>query len=209
MFLEAVHNLGYILPNISPLCFFCRGCYRVSRGLAALSGKILTWPGCRNNSTVSFLIAAVLFLATAVPAHAEITLTGKVTKIIDGDSVLVLQRGLYHEVRLWGIDCPEYDQPYAVAAGKLVKTLLRGKIVTVKVKNRDMYGREVGVIHRGTLNVNEELIRQGAAWVYGRYCRESICREWKKLETRARSEQQGLWSGKNVIAPWKWRRSKK
>lgn len=162
-----------------------------------------------KKSTVSLLIVAILLCTTAGTIHAGFTLTGKVTKIIDGDSVRVLQGGRYHEVRLWGVDCPEYDQPYAAAARKLSKRLLSGKIVTVEVKNHDMYGREVGVVHRGTLNVNEELIRQGAAWVYSRYCRESICREWKKLEARAKSDHQGLWSGKNVIAPWQWRRSKR
>lgn len=154
------------------------------------------------------LIICPIWLAAAASAAAFI-LTGKVTKIIDGDSVLVRQDGRSHEIRLWGIDCPEYDQPYASAAKKLSKKLLRDKVVTVEVKNRDSYGRLVAVVFVGNLNANEELVRQGAAWVYSRYCRESICSEWKKLETRAKADRVGLWGEKSTIPPWKWRWKKR
>lgn len=133
---------------------------------------------------------------------------GKVARCIDGDSLIVRENGLNREIRLWGIDCPEYNQAYAVAARNLCKRLVGNRQVRVEIKNTDSYGRLVGVVYLENFNMNEELVRQGAAWVYGRYCQESICQEWKELEKTARSKKTGLWHEKNVTAPWKWRRAK-
>jgi endonuclease YncB( thermonuclease family) len=87
--------------------------------------------------------------------------------------------------------------------------MLKGKTVNVEIKGHDSYGRDVALVYSGALNVNEELVRKGAAWVYDRYCRDSICRKWEKFERISRAERAGLWAGEKAVPPWKWRRSKK
>lgn len=180
----------------------------MSEGWSARCGKILTVE--RWLRMPRMLIPATVFLlwAAASAFAAGPVLLGKVTKTIDGDSVILQQNGRNHEIRLWGVDCPEYDQPYGAAAGKLTRRLVGNGSVRVEVKSNDSYGRVVGVLSRGTVNVNEELIRQGAAWVYSQYCREAICGEWRELETAARSQHLGLWHERRPTAPWKWRRRK-
>jgi len=154
------------------------------------------------------LLVSILIIQ-ALPCSGRDTeklLSGRVEKVIDGDSLVIRQGKQNYEVRLWGIDCPEYGQPYGPNARKVSRSIMLGRNAQVLVKNRDSYGRYVGVVSLGNFNVNEELVRQGAAWVYNHYCRESICNEWKSLEEKARSERRGLWKMNKQVAPWKWRR---
>jgi len=155
------------------------------------------------------MIAALLCWAGGdVGLTAEAVLNGRVDKVLDGDSVVVRQGDRRYEIRLWGVDCPEYGQPYGAEAREESTRLLAGRSVRVEVKSRDKYGRYVGVMHLGGMNVNEQLIRRGAAWVYSRYCRERICTTWKGLEERARDGRVGLWAQKRPIQPWRWRQKK-
>lgn len=55
------------------------------------------------------VVAAVLLsLNFVLSAHAQTLLTGKVTNVVDGDTIRVLtQAGQNSEIRLEGIDAPE------------------------------------------------------------------------------------------------------
>jgi len=154
----------------------------------------------------ALVIILLIKYVTCFGRDVEMTLSGKVEKVIDGDSLILREGKRNYEIRLWGIDCPEYGQSYGANARRLSRTLLLSKKVHVKVKNRDNYGRYVGVVYLGNFNVNEELVRQGAAWVYSHYCHESICNDWKLLQEQARLDKRGLWKVKKQVAPWKWRR---
>jgi len=52
--------------------------------------------------------------------------------------------------------------------------------------------------------VNRELVREGHAWVYTRYLRDTTL---VADEAHAREQQLGLWSIADPIEPWVWRRS--
>ena len=65
----------------------------------------------------------------------------------------------------------------------------------------DRYGRMVALVRVGGTFVNEELIRQGLAWVFSRSCDRRICEEWKKMEAEARKAKQGLWSLAKPVTP--------
>ena len=54
--------------------------------------------------------------------------------------------------------------------------------------------------------MKEELIRQGLAWVFTRYCDRPICQGWKALEGEARKAKRGLWSMPQPVAPWEFRK---
>jgi endonuclease YncB( thermonuclease family) len=84
--------------------------------------------------------SALLALAavTAVPlvvagplaaGHAGTNATGKVTKVIDGDTVVVDGRWV---VRLIGIDTPEHDKCGFAAATREMKRLVGGKQVVLR-----------------------------------------------------------------------------
>ena len=75
----------------------------------------------------------------------------------------------------WGIDCPETRQDFGTKAKKLTSTLVFSKVVDVEPVTRDRYGRTVAFVRVGDTLVIEELIRQGLAWVFTRYCDRAIC----------------------------------
>ncbi len=84
------------------------------------------------------------FLSLATPAN---TLTGKVVKITDGDTLYVLDTNYKeHKIRLAGIDAPERKQAYGLASRKHLASIVAGKQVRVEYQKRDRYGRIVGKV---------------------------------------------------------------
>ncbi len=64
------------------------------------------------------LIASIFFVFLSAPASAD-SLTGKVLKITDGDTLYVLDANYKdHKIRLAGIDAPERKQAYGLASRK-------------------------------------------------------------------------------------------
>lgn len=128
-------------------------------------------------------------------------------KVIDGDSLQVGHNGKIHEIRLYGIDTPEYRQAYSNKAKQFTRRLAHKEVVTVEEKDVDRYGRIVAlVVSRGKL-VNRELVREGLAWYYPKYCRDQpLCGELKRLEGRSRKERRGIWQDENPVPPWEWKR---
>jgi micrococcal nuclease len=103
--------------------------------------------------------------------------SGKVVGVIDGDSITVLHDGRREEIRLWGIYCPEKRQAFGTKAKQATSRLVFGKMAEVNPVDVDRYGRTVAIVTVGTTLVNRELIRQGLAWVYPRYCKRQVCEE--------------------------------
>jgi len=135
---------------------------------------------------------------------------GIVVKVIDGDSLQVRHNGKIHEIRLYGIDTPEYRQAYSNKAKQFTRRLAYRQVVTVEEKDIDRYGRIVAlVVSRGKL-VNRELVREGLAWYYPKYCRDQpLCGELQRLERRARKERRGIWQDEDPVPPWEWKRQQK
>jgi endonuclease YncB( thermonuclease family) len=149
-----------------------------------------------------------LLLLVGTPAAAE-TLSGRVVGITDGDTLTLLTVDRVQvKVRLAEIDAPEAHQPYGQRAKQALATLAFGREVGVSVVDRDRYGRQVGRVHVGGVDVNAELVRLGAAWVYRRYSRDP---DLLVLEEEARSERRGLWGLPETDRqpPWEWRASRR
>jgi micrococcal nuclease len=73
----------------------------------------------------------------------------------------------------------------------------------------DRYGRSVGVVFVDGRNVNREIIRNGFAWQYRKYCKTSFCDDWLGLEKQAKNAHIGLWRDSNSAPPWEYRKSKR
>ncbi|NOQ47275.1 MAG: hypothetical protein GQ559_11510, partial [Desulfobulbaceae bacterium] len=126
---------------------------------------------------VCLTIAIVLSCSPAFAWH------GLVVKVLDGDSIRVKRNGKIHEIRLYGIDAPEYGQGYGNKAKSYTRALTYKKTVTIEPMDTDRYGRIVALVKSQGRLVNRELVRDGFAWVYPKYCnRPSLCNEMKKLE---------------------------
>ncbi len=158
--------------------------------------------------TFVFLFLFYCMLSPGI-AFSGGSFSGFVKKIIDGDSMVVSAKNKTIEVRLYGIDCPEYDQPFAKQAKKFVQSKINKKKITVQPLYHDSYGRLVAVISHGNVVLNGQIVGAGLAWVYPKYCKKGFCRSWKKLERKAKRLDKGLWHDTQPIPPWKWRRNKK
>lgn len=134
---------------------------------------------------------------------------GRVVKVTDGDSVTVLtEKGEILNVRLYGIDSPEYRQKGGKEAAEFARDLLLFSPVSLSVVDKDQYGRSVALVRLADGRVaNEELVRAGHAWVYRAYCDLPACASWLVLERQAKKQGLGLWRDRNPAPPWKWRRA--
>ena len=141
-------------------------------------------------------------------AAAERVYEGEVVSIADGDTIRVLYKGGQLKIRLAEIDTPEKKQPYGNRARQALAELVAGKVVRVVEQDRDRYGRIVGRVYVGDLDVNAALVRQGAAWVYRQYAKDQGL---FRIEREARTAGRGLWSLPEAerVAPWEWRQQKR
>ncbi len=173
-----------------------------SETLISLEASVVKF-GLRFNIYCLFFFILLGFLGEGV---AQESFTAKVSKIIDGDSVVITYRKKNIQLRLWGIDCPEWNQPYSQEAKQFTKQFLKKRKIVVIPKDWDKYGRLVAIVEVGGRCINQELVKAGFAWVHIYYCREKICKKWRVLEKKSRQQGIGLWHNAEPIAPWKWKR---
>ena len=155
------------------------------------------------------VISVVFILGWAARVSAGDMFSASVKKVIDGDSLLVATDRGNIEVRLYGVDCPEYDQPYSREAKIFAQNAVLGKKVMIEPVAEDSYGRTVAVVAKGADTLNRELVQAGLAWVYPRYCKKAVCTSWKKDERNARDERTGLWQEAQPNPPWQWKNNKR
>lgn len=132
------------------------------------------------------------------------TLTGKVISIKDGDTIEMLVDNKPVKIRLRGIDCPEKKQPFGNNARQFTSDLCFGKIVKAEQLSKDRYKRIVAkiILPSGNL-LNLQLLKAGLAWHYTKYDRSN---DFASAEKEAKSQRRGIWSMKDPIAPWSWRK---
>ena len=155
-----------------------------------------------HRATYSALIVAWIIIAAAQVQGAEIT--GE-ARVIDGDTVDIGPV----RIRLHGIDAPEGDQPCAMADGgswscgtastRRLADLIDGQHVTCEARDRDIYGRIIGVCFKGEIDLNALLVREGLAWAYIRFSED-----YTAQEQAARAERIGIWQAE-TIPPWEYR----
>lgn len=121
---------------------------------------------------------------------------GIVTRVIDGDTIVVLLNGVEEKVRLIGIDTPERGRPYFEEARQKTAELALGKRVRLQkdVSERDRYGRLLRYVYVGSLFLNAELVKQGYAMVYTYPPDVKHAELFLKLQKEAREAGRGLWS---------------
>ena len=159
------------------------------------------------NTSLKILSLVLLLLILAFTISFAASFTGKVVRVLDGDTIEVLVNKEPIRIRLANIDCPEKKQPYGSAAKKYVLKIAAHEMVTVEAETKDRYGRTIGeVILPNGGSLNRQLIRDGYAWHYKKYSKSALL---ANLENEAHMNKVGLWQDKEPIAPWDWRRGKR
>ena len=139
------------------------------------------------------LVALAAFLAASPTlAQAPVFGTGQAK---DGDSLMVGDK----EVRLFGIDAPEFDQTCtkdgmgwscgASAADRLAQ-LVTGKNVVCSTVGADQHRRILGRCMVGATDVNRAMVASGYAVAFRRYSSDYV-----SAEESAKANKRGIWAG--------------
>ena len=114
-------------------------------------------------------------------------------------------------MRLACIDAPETSQVLGIDARQaLQKELAIGTEVGLRPKATDRYGRTVAEVLKGTININQELVAAGAAFVYWQYSEGWDRETYSRLENEARLKSLGIWAVPGGIQrPWDYRRGRR
>lgn len=151
-----------------------------------------------------FLLLGILLIGT--PAVQAMTLDGRVVTVQDGDTIVVLSaEGRRYRVRLSEIDAPESSQPYGAEARRALAGMILRQHVHVRVTGTDRWGRLLGRVSRGKVDINGAMVVRGAAWANLPYLTDQRFLLW---EREARAAGRGLWAlpAQQRVPPWEKRR---
>ncbi|WP_449389210.1 thermonuclease family protein [Chryseobacterium lineare] len=148
----------------------------------------------------------ILFFSISISLVAQIK--GKVVKIKDGDTVVVLLEDKTQQtLRLAEVDCPENGQAFGNNAKQFTSNQVFGKNIIFYRVGKDRYGRSVaGVFYDGDRYLSREIVKAGFGWWYYKASKNT---ELQKFQDEAKVKKLGLWSDKNAISPWEFRKNKK
>lgn len=158
-------------------------------------------------NSISLAVALCALLLLPLLGFTE-EYNGRVVGVSDGDTLTLLVDGRRQvKVRLAEIDAPEGGQPYGNRAKQELSALTFNKEARVRVQDTDRYGRTVGRVFVGGVDVSAEMIRRGAAWVFRKYVKDASL---FNLEEEAKRQKRGLWGlpESERVPPWEWRRAK-
>lgn len=112
------------------------------------------------------LLAAPVSWAQRSPPKAELV-EGKVVRVTDGDSLWFQPTEAQRPhlvVRLHNIDAPEICQEGGPQARDQLREWALNRPGTLRVIGMDDYGRTVGVLLQGSVNLNVRMVEEGHAW---------------------------------------------
>lgn len=156
---------------------------------------------------MKFGILGLLTVCLCLSAWADESLTGRVVKVADGDTITVLDASkTQHKIRLQGIDAPEKGQAFGKASGRFLSGLVAGRDVRVTYAKRDQYNRILGTVYLDDRDINLEMLKAGFAWHYKKY---DSTPAYAKAEAESRAAKRGLWQDKNPIEPHEFRKAKR
>ncbi len=149
-------------------------------------------------------IPLVLFIFSWPVLCADIH--GRVVRVLDGDTIEVMDSRKAVRIRLINIDAPEKKQAFGRWSTNQLKGLVAALPVTVTYTQTDRYGRIIGrVFTANGTEANRFMVQSGAAWVYDKYNSDNSL---PALQRAAQEQKRGLWADSQPVPPWEWRHSK-
>jgi len=131
-------------------------------------------------------------------------ISGKVVKVIDGNTIEILQDDKQKvKVLLIGIDSPELEQAYGEKAKKFLERLVLNKNVKAIIHGKDRWGNRLAeVLVNGDDDPRVELLKEGLAWTAEKNPNPDL----EPYRTWAQQKGKGLWQDTNPTPPWTFRR---
>lgn len=135
-------------------------------------------------------------------------ITAKIVAIKDGDTVVALLDNKTQEtLRLADVDCPENRQPFGKNAKQFTSSQVFGKNVTFYRVGKDRYRRTIAkIFYDNEKYLSAEIIKAGFGWWYYKASKNFKLKDVKIL---AKKKKLGLWSDKNAVAPWDFRKMRR
>lgn len=134
--------------------------------------------------------------------------TGRVVRILDGDTVEIRTDTATPRIRLAGIDAPEKRQAFGDAAKRELSRLCFGKVADFRPRKTDRYKRIIAAISCDGTDAGLAMLQAGFAWHYLKYEREQPKAEreaYALAEAEAHDARRGLWRDESPTPPWEWR----
>jgi endonuclease YncB( thermonuclease family) len=132
--------------------------------------------------------------------------------VSDGDSLTLLDiEKRQHKIRLQGIDAPEMKQAYGQKSKESLSKLVYNKTIKVYWSKKDRFGRTVGQVMLGEIDICLEQVRRGMAWHFKDYQDEQSVKDrdlYDRAEVEARELRLGLWQDAAPIEPAVFRQKK-
>lgn len=161
----------------------------------------------RGTRTVGLAVVTATLVAAGASAAAAPGAApggaGRVTYVVDGDTIHVRLGARVEKVRVIGIDTPELPRGcYAVQAKTETARLVAGKVVTLRVDptqpNRDRYGRLLRhVVLADRTSLGLRLLSGGLAREYTVGSRAYAGQAaFRTAQARAAAAKRNIWSGR-------------
>lgn len=152
---------------------------------------------------MSFLLVMVLCI-TVNAAPYEIK-NIRPYRIIDGDTFTVDVPNIGQQsIRIWGIDALEKKQAYGPQCTEFLTSLIQDKPLTLKVHNKDQYGRLVAQVYHEGADVGLKMVRYGYAFHANKLNKDKAL---KQAQMEAKRQGLGMWGqAKEPTAPWVYRK---
>lgn len=154
---------------------------------------------------MNYALTVLPLIMLSIPVVAEADITGKIVRVLDGDTVEILAGNVATRVRLNGIDAPEKAQPFGQRSRQALTAIVGGKTVLAVGEKRDRYGRLLATLILDGRDINATQVYSGMAWVY-RYQGHATEPEYLRYERDARTARRGLWSEGEPVEPAIWRK---
>ena len=154
-------------------------------------------------------VASILFGFASI---AKAALPDPGMEIVPGATALVITDPqndfLSPEGVTWGVVGNSVEATYGNRSRQELSRLIFGEDVSVEIQVVDRYGRPVGRPVVENMDVTEEMVRTGAAWVYRTYSDDE---NLYALEREAKANRQGIWGLDEYerVPPWDWRQGKR
>lgn len=161
----------------------------------------------RGRKKASLLVILTFVIAIAFiifPEETQGDLAGPypVTRVVDGDTIVVAVAGTEKKIRLIGVDTPESvhsdasrNVPYGEISSSFTRNALEGQLVSLEydVESTDQYGRVLAYVWLGDEMFNKTLLREGHAVLATFPPNVRYVDEFTRLQTQAREAGKGLW----------------
>lgn len=149
------------------------------------------------------LVIAIAFIVFPEETQGDLAGPYPVTRVVDGDTIVVTISGEENKVRLIGVDTPESvhpdesrNIPYGKISSDFTRNTLEGKLVYLEydVEPQDQYGRMLAYVWLDDVMFNKTLLTEGHAVLATYPPNVRYVDEFTVLQTQARNDGKGLWS---------------